>query len=157
MFGKKLVQIVTVALQAGLLAVLFVPAIHDYELSLSLWNVIATGYQTYSWEDILTYSVYYIPVLAGILLVALLESRLRYGVSLLSASMGLMLTLSQYLFPALGASYLFPVYQWGLYLLLALECAVILFSFIGICQKDAPAPVEAPLPEDAQPDAASPS
>ena len=47
----QLIKWVTIVLQLGLLGVLFVPFIHDYELSLSLWNIIQDGYRTGSLED----------------------------------------------------------------------------------------------------------
>lgn len=133
---QKVVKWITVLLHLGLLGVLFVPFLHDYELSLSLWNSIWEGYRIWDVESILNYSVYYVPVIIGLLLVTLLESRVRYGISLLSAGLGLSFTLTRYLYPALVNGYQFAVYQMGLYLLLALECAVILFSLIGICLKE---------------------
>lgn len=131
----QLIKWVTIVLQLGLLGALFIPFIHDYELSSSLWDIIQDGYRTGSLEDVLTFMLYYVPVAIGALLVLLLESRIRYGISLLSAAMGLTLTLTQYLFPALAAGYSLVVYQMGLYVLLGLQCAVILFSLIGICSK----------------------
>lgn len=137
----KVIKWITVVLQLGLLGALFLPFVHDYELSASLWSVITNGYRNGALEVIFTYALYYIPVVVGILLVLLLESRLRYGISLLAATMGLTLTLSRTLFPAIAAGwYTFAVYQMGLYVLLGLECAVILFSLIGICCKEPPLP-----------------
>ncbi len=132
----KIIKWVTIILQLGLLGVLFVPFIHDYELSSSLWDIIRDGYRTGTLADVLTFTLYYVPVAIGIIVVLLLDSRVRYGISLLSATMGLTLTLTQYLFPALAAGYSLVIYQAGLYILLGLECAVILFSLIGICCKD---------------------
>lgn len=137
---NKVIKWITILLQLGLLGVLFVPFVHDYEFSRTLWDNILKSYQSGNLADVLTYGIYYIPVAVGTLLVLLLESRVRYGIALLSASMGFTLTLSQYLFPALSAGYQFAVYQPGLYVLLGLQCAVILFSLIGICCKEPPLP-----------------
>lgn len=48
----------------------------------------------------LTDAIYYLPIIVSGILVALLESKIRYAVTLFAASGGLTLLLSQYLFPA---------------------------------------------------------
>ena len=78
-----------------------------------------------------------IGIVSGIL-VALLESKIRYAVTLFAASGGLTLLLSQYLFPAVEQAYLGAVYQVGLYALLAVQIALLLVSCAGICLKEEP-------------------
>lgn len=68
----------------------------------------------------------------------MLESKIRYAVTLFAASGGLTLLLSQYLFPAVEQAYLGAVYQVGLYALLAVQIALLLVSCAGICLKEEP-------------------
>lgn len=138
MIKKRLVQALTAILQGAILVTLFLPAIQDYDKTVSLWNRTLQAFQFHSTGDIFTQCLYFVPVLIGLLLVILLDSKFRYAVSLLAAGMGLTLTLSQFFFPALSQTYLFSVYQPGLYLLLLFQALTVLTSIAGVCQKQTP-------------------
>lgn len=145
MVRKRIIQIATILLDLLALVALFLPAFENLGATDSLWTRISENFSAGSASGILTDSIYYLPVIVSGILVALLESKLRYGVTLLSASSGLTLLLSQYLFPAVEKSYLGAVYQVGLYALLAVQGALILVSFAGICVKDEPKAQEPPI------------
>lgn len=138
MIRKRLVRVLTAILQGAILVCLFLPAVQDYDQRVSIWGRTLQAFDFHSTADILTCCLYFIPVLIGLLLVVLLDSKFRYAVSLLAAGMGLTLVLSQFIFPALSQSYLFSVYQPGLYLLLLFQALTILTSIAGICQKQTP-------------------
>ena len=144
---RRLVQLITAALQLGLLVALFLPFMHDYDLSKSLWSMATEGMSTGSVSDILSGSLFYVPVVVSLLLVALLDSKIRYGIALLSSAMGFSLLLTQAVFPAFSMSYLFSVYQIGLYLTLTFEVLTIVSCCIGICEK----PVDASAPKKVSP------
>ena len=139
---KRIVQLVTVLLQLGLLVALFLPITRDYDVSKSLWSMATEGMATGSVQDILAGSIYYVPVVVSLLLVMLLDSKIRYALALLSSSMGLSLLLTQAVFPAFSMPYLFSIYQIGLYLSLLFEVLTIVFCCIGICDKSGREPVK---------------
>ena len=136
MVRNKLVQICALLLELLSLTALFLPAFDNYGARKSFWNLITEDFSSGAAGGILTNSLYYLPVIISGILLILLESKIRYGFSLLSASAGLTLLLSQYLFPAVEAPYLGESYQVGLYALAAVQCALILLSFFGICLKE---------------------
>lgn len=138
MLKKRLVQTLTAILQGAILVSLFLPAVQDYERFQSIWERTRFAFQIQNTADIFTNCLYFIPIIIALLLVILLESKFRYAVSLLAAGMGITLTLSQFIFPALSQNYLFSVYQPGLYLLLLFQSLTILTSIAGICLKQTP-------------------
>jgi hypothetical protein len=138
MIRRKLLQIIVVCLQAAVLVALFLPARCDYAYSQSVWGLMTEAFSYGEWGGGVTFLCYFIPPVASGLLVALLEGRGRYAASLISATMGLTLSLAQFWFPALQDGYLYGVYRFGAYLLLLLEALLVVFSFLGVCIKDTP-------------------
>lgn len=135
MFKHRFIQVLTVCFQLCLLAVLFVPVTYDYNVSVTLWDKIRESYQVGNANDLLTLALYYVPVIATMIFVVIFESNFKYVLAAISSSMGLTLTLIQYIFPALASPYLFQVYQIGLYLLIAIQCITIVLCIIGTCLK----------------------
>ena len=138
MVRKRILQIATILLDVLALSALFLPAFEIYGATDSLWPQITENFRTGSPSGILTDAIYYLPIIVSGILVALLESKIRYAVTLFAASGGLTLLLSQYLFPAVEQAYLGAVYQVGLYALLAVQIALLLVSCAGICLKEEP-------------------
>ena len=133
---KKLTPLATIILQSGILVALLLPAILNYDESSSLLEYLISSFKSGHTTIVLTGALYYVSVLAGVFLTALLDSKIRYAVVLMSATMGLTLVLVQFIFPALQDSYLFSTYQIGIYLLLGCQFITIVFSCIGICAKE---------------------
>ena len=100
MVRKRILQIATILLDVLALSALFLPAFENYGATDSLWTQITENFLTGSPSGILTDAIYYLPIIVSGILVALLESKIRYAVTLFAASGGLTLLLSQYLFPA---------------------------------------------------------
>lgn len=145
MVRKRIIQIAVILLDVMALAALFLPAFENYGATDSLWTQISEHFMTGSPSGILTDAIYYLPIIVSGILVALLESKIRYAVTLFAASGGLTLLLSQYLFPAVEQAYLGAVYQVGLYALLAVQVALLLASCAGICLKDEPKGMDASI------------
>ena len=106
MVRKRILQIATILLDVLALSALFLPAFENYGATDSLWTQITENFLTGSPSGILTDAIYYLPIIVSGILVALLESKIRYAVTLFAASGGLTLLLSQYLFPAVEQAYL---------------------------------------------------
>lgn len=142
MFKHRFVQILTICFQLCLLAVLFVPVMYDYGSSVTLWDKICQSYQSGNANDILTLSLYYIPVIITIVFMVVFEGRFRYVLAAMVSSMGLTITLIQFVFPAFASPYLFQIYQIGLYLLLSLQIITIILCIVGVslnqCDADKP-------------------
>lgn len=145
MVRKRILQIATILLDLLALAALFLPAFENYGSTDSLWTQVSENFAAGSASGILTDAIFYLPIIVSGILVALLESKIRYAVTLFSASAGLTLVLSQYLFPAVEKAYLGSVYQVGIYALLAVQAALILASCAGICMRDEPKSQEPPI------------
>lgn len=135
MFKHRFVQVLTVCFQLCLLAVLFVPIRGDYNVSVTLWDKIVQSYKTASAGDILTLSLYYLPVIITTIFVALFEGRFKYVLAAVSSSLGLTITLVQFIFPAVSDTYLFYIYQVGLYILISIQVATVILCVVGVSLK----------------------
>ena len=135
---QRFFRIVLVCVLAGMLVCLFLPAFQDYDRVFSLGSIVLEQFRLGHMSEILCGSLYYVPVIAAGLLVALLDGRLRYAISLLACVCGFTLMLVQYFFLALESSYLFGVYLPGLYVLAGLQLLGIVLSIVALCSKDAP-------------------
>ena len=82
MVRKRILQIATILLDVLALSALFLPAFENYGATDSLWTQITENFLTGSPSGILTDAIYYLPIIVSGILVALLESKIRYAVTL---------------------------------------------------------------------------
>ena len=136
MVQRKIVQIVAVILHVLILISLFLPAMNEYgeiySMARIIYEAISVGNKTY----IITYAMFYLPIIVSGILIALIDGRNKYIVGIVSSTIGLSLSLYMFIIPAIGNDYLFATYEFGLYSMTILQAVTLLICCIGACFKD---------------------
>ncbi len=136
MILKKIIQISAESLNLVILIAMFLPAVTDETNTYSVFNIIIDSFIKADKMNILVYMIYYIPTLMSIIFISILKNRFRYAFSLLSASMGLTVTLLNFILAALSDNFKFLSCQYGIYMILCFEIIEIIICFIGISVGD---------------------
>lgn len=135
MIKQKIVQTIAVILHILILISLFFPAFNEYGETYSMagkiYKTILTGDKAY----IITYAMFYLPIIVSGILIALIDGRNKYIVGIISSTIGISLSLYMFLIPAIGNNYLFTIYEFGLYTMSILQVSTLLICCIGVCLK----------------------
>ena len=132
MFKKRFIQILTICFQVGLLVAMFIPIMQENSNNVTIWNKIVEDFKSGNSELILIDSLYYIPNIITIILVAIFKTKIKYLLAAVASSFGVSILLIQYIFPAVATPYLFYTYSLGFYAIPALQFLIIIFCILGI-------------------------